>query len=110
MKPKLPITSIPDMRFEQSYLASVRGFVHEYHSADDVNEERRAEKEQGLDVKEHDEAPGILATRSPSGEPELWLGRLRIQWCVRLSRLSSACMLTLIFHLYQVATPSSHHS
>lgn len=82
-KPKLPVTSIPDMRFEQSYLASVRGFVHEYDSADEMKKERQAEKGQGDDdATEQSEAPGVLATRSPSGEPELWLGRLRIQWCV----------------------------
>lgn len=80
-KPKLPITSIPDMRFEQSYLASVRGFVHEYDldSADEMKKEQKAgkEKSNGLEEKE---APAVTSTRSRKGEPEIWLGRLRIQW------------------------------
>lgn len=79
---KLPITSIPDMRFEQSYLASVRGFVKEYSpsSAEDKKEEER----RGDGKSEGGKAPDIMTSHSPKGEPELWLGRLQVQWCVFL--------------------------
>ena len=80
-KPKLPITAIPDMRFEQSFLASIRGFVHEveHDTAEELKGERR--EGSGEKPKKHGEKKrNIVATRSRTGEPELWLGRLRIEW------------------------------
>jgi hypothetical protein len=71
------------MRFEQSYLASVRGFVHEYDdsSADEMKKEQKAGKEKS-DDRAKEKVPDVVSKRSPTGEPEIWLGRLRIQWLV----------------------------
>lgn len=84
-KPKLPIASIPDMRFEQSFLASIRTFVHEVseETAEDLKRQRL--QEDGVDrTKENSDKrhslPGVMATKSRTGEPEIWLGRLRIEW------------------------------
>lgn len=80
------------MRFEQSYLASIRGFVHEVEgvAAEEMKEKRIEDderrhtgisKEGGtLDAKDKHSAPKVMTARSPRGEPELWLGRLRIEW------------------------------
>ncbi|CBQ67512.1 conserved hypothetical protein [Sporisorium reilianum SRZ2] len=60
---KLP--TLPDLRFEQSYLATIRGFLHEdtpQHDAD--------EKHHRVDVTHS-------AVRD---EHELWLGNLRVEW------------------------------
>lgn len=83
----VPIKSIPDLRFEQSYLASIRGFVHE---EDDQRarmiqkpERNHSEsKSQNEDESKYSESKSlkISTTRSSHGEPELWLGRLRIDW------------------------------
>lgn len=89
--------SIPDMRFEQSYLASIRSLIHEVsttEAADDLKRQSGFENEKvdgdvadvlnaGLsspDDKGQEKPPKVLATRSPAGEPEIWLGRLRIEW------------------------------
>lgn len=68
------------MRFEQSYLASVRGFLHEYSpsSAEEKKKEEREDDGKGGRGKE----PDIMTSNSPTGEPEIWLGRLQIQWYV----------------------------
>lgn len=119
----MPLTSIPDMRFEQSFLASVRGFIHEVKSneaalaikrehVEGEEEEAEAEAEgekgartkkqapaedplvddtlgaglhpiHGREPREDEAAHTVVASHAPTGEPELWIGRLRIEWCVR---------------------------
>ncbi|CAO1614326.1 unnamed protein product [Sympodiomycopsis kandeliae] len=79
---KLPQV-IPDLRFEQSYIASIRGFIHELEPEEAEDEKREAielsEKETPNDGKTS-RPPAIVEARSPKGEPELWIGRLRIDW------------------------------
>lgn len=96
---------LPDMRFEQSYLASIRGFIHELEPAQAKREKKEAiaasrrkhraekvaegegdggEKEslgagQEEDVAD-EEGERWIEARNPKGEPELWVGRLRIDW------------------------------
>ncbi|PWN27732.1 hypothetical protein BDZ90DRAFT_170559 [Jaminaea rosea] len=107
------LPTIPDLRFEQSYLASVRGFIHELSPEQAEREKdeavrrgmRRGEKEahEGLDGlvvagrvgdddddddDEVDEKAGMgreartqaVKKEEGHGEPELWIGRLRIDW------------------------------
>lgn len=97
---------IPDMRFEQSYLASVRGFIHELEPAQAKREKKEAiaasrrkhrareaaegegvgsgEKEHGGSSEEEEvaeeEGERWIEARNPKGESELWIGRLRIDW------------------------------
>ncbi|KAK0547635.1 hypothetical protein OC846_004775 [Tilletia horrida] len=87
--------AMPDMRFEQSYLATIRKFVHEL-----TPEEGEAEKlavAQGdvqpgtsddvgvtdsmTEKHTQDSAPKVVATLTKTPEPELWLGNLKID-CV----------------------------
>lgn len=77
--------TLPDQRFEQSYLASIRGYVHELdkEAAEDIKEERQDEKdaEKGREPNGQDEQPHhIMKSQDPKGEHELWLGSLRIEW------------------------------
>ncbi|PWN31499.1 uncharacterized protein FA14DRAFT_162746 [Meira miltonrushii] len=83
----VPIKSIPDLRFEQSYLASIRGFIHE----EDDQKARLMKSSQWNDSEVKSQIEGesknsdsnlldITTTRSSHGEPELWIGRLRIEW------------------------------
>lgn len=119
---KLPLTSIPDMRFEQSYLASVRAFIHEVEKQDaqQIKESRQDAKEERSSASRHENTsdddpivsdvldagvqsttkrrrrtasqssspPHIMTSTSLQGEPELWLGRLRIEWWVALFSLT----------------------
>lgn len=62
------------MRFEQSYLASIRGFVHELDP-----EEAQEEKQEAKGEKDAASST-IVKGKGPKGEPELWIGRLRIDW------------------------------
>ncbi|PWN44754.1 hypothetical protein IE81DRAFT_345446 [Ceraceosorus guamensis] len=91
---------LPDLRFEQSYLASIRGYVHEleHEAAQDIKAARKegddlAEKTGGANLKEGEKgerlvvdeasqsgAKKVQLSKSPKGEPELWLGSLRIEW------------------------------
>lgn len=102
---------IPDLRFEQSYLASIRGFIHELDPREADREKRQAavkgeveddddnntddiesrtlqaadEKRAGLPRKEDEETPTVILGEKKTGpdhhgEPELWIGRLRIDW------------------------------
>lgn len=92
------IKSIPDLRFEQSYLASIRGFIHEeddrrkdklfndvgkkqqrHSSIQEEFERHRSQTEEYVKNQDSDKSK-ISMTRSTHGEPELWLGRLRIEW------------------------------
>ncbi|PWN87363.1 hypothetical protein FA10DRAFT_213621, partial [Acaromyces ingoldii] len=57
--------SIPDMRFEQSYLASIRSLIHEVSTTEAADDLKR---KSGFDNEKVD------------GNPEIWLGRLRIEW------------------------------
>ncbi|KAK0519784.1 hypothetical protein OC835_007418 [Tilletia horrida] len=93
--------AMPDMRFEQSYLATVRGFVHELRPEDTAEEkhavlESRAEgdappdeaifnEKQGSGNSDEERLPKVVATVTRTPEPELWLGNLKIDWYV-LSR------------------------
>lgn len=75
---KLP--TLPDLRFEQSYLATIRGFLHEdqpHHTSKDGSE---------LDAKqdgEKDHHHKVSITHSKAKlkhEHELWFGNLRVEW------------------------------
>lgn len=92
------------MRFEQSYLASIRGFIHELEPAQAKREKKEAiaasrrkhrsrEAAEGEEVGQEElagageaeevgeeEAERWIEARNPKGEPELWIGRLRIDW------------------------------
>lgn len=78
----IPIKSVPDLRFEQSYLASIRGFIHE--EDDQIAKAiKNCENSTPIDLKNKKSESHLLdvrTTRSSHGEPELWLGRLRIEW------------------------------
>ncbi|KAE8234293.1 hypothetical protein CF326_g667 [Tilletia indica] len=82
--------AMPDMRFEQSYLATIRGFMHELQP-EEGEEEKRAVREDRHGTDDHD-AEGekteggrekehrVVATVSRTSEPELWLGNLKVEW------------------------------
>lgn len=77
------LKTLPDLRFEQSYLASIKGYVHELdkEAADDIKEERQDEKDAEKGNESSDEQPHhIMKSQDPKGEHELWLGSLRIEW------------------------------
>ncbi|CAO1637903.1 unnamed protein product [Parajaminaea phylloscopi] len=94
---------LPDLRFEQSYLASVRAFIHELTPQQaEAQKERVISEKEGAKGSDGEEdigrrAPWIVTGHSedasasdpsiskprPSwhhGEPELWIGRLRVDW------------------------------
>lgn len=78
---KLP--TLPDLRFEQSYLATIRNFLHEdppsSTSQDDSPEFN--EKQDLTDEKEQDHHHEVEITRSNADKEghELWLGNLRVE-------------------------------
>ncbi|CCF53837.1 uncharacterized protein UHO2_00928 [Ustilago hordei] len=78
---KLP--TLPDLRFEQSYLATIRNFLHEdppcSTSQDDSPEFN--EKQDLTDEKEQDHHHEVEITRSNADKKghELWLGNLRVE-------------------------------
>lgn len=79
----LPVKSVPDLRFEQSYLASIRGFIHEEdeRKAEMIkNSESSKSQNEGESKKSDSHFFDIKTSRSSHGEPELWLGRVRIEW------------------------------
>ena len=84
----LPIKSVPDLRFEQSYLASIRGFIHEedgqkarmIKNSEWNHSESSKSQIEGESKKSDSHLLDIKTTRSSHGEPELWLGRVRIEW------------------------------
>lgn len=79
-RPKLPTVSIPDMRFEQSYLASVRSFIHE-HEHPRAHASKLGETSVNVDEPSAaNHVSGAQSSNSQTGEPELWLGNLRIEW------------------------------
>lgn len=104
---------IPDLRFEQSYLASIRPFIHEltHEEAEQQKQRVLGEKrgsgteprhggdgdgdddddatpwivtgEKGEALGEKQGGSSVTKAKRPSwhhGEPELWIGRLRIDW------------------------------
>lgn len=85
-----PSALIPDLRFEQSYIASIRSFIHELEPSQAHREKiaaRKAEHEEGGsgwhiggDPEDEDDEPRFVEARNPKGEPELWVGRLRVDW------------------------------
>ncbi|KAN0066371.1 hypothetical protein ACQY0O_000465 [Thecaphora frezii] len=71
------LPAIPDLRFEQSYLATIRSFLHE------------TDKEEALQQKLHEQEvkngpdyakPRKVQKTRGEGETELWLGALRVEW------------------------------
>lgn len=105
---------IPDMRFEQSYLASVRGFIHELSEEEATREKREAggEGEGGEFVvagrmggagEEKDDVKS--GEEKGHGEPELWIGRLRVDWYVPPFPSPSPSLQ----HLPHILTPSPSH-
>lgn len=70
---KLP--TLPDLRFEQSYLATIRGFLHEdqphAESLDASEEEEKGE--------DHHHKVELTRSSIKDGH-ELWLGNLRVEW------------------------------
>lgn len=137
------------MRFEQSYLASVRAFIHEVEREDaqDIKESRQEAKEdrqmhssshhastsdddpivrEVLDAgvqsttkgrrrrtaSQGSSPPYIMTSTSPQGEPELWLGRLRIEWWVALffgsvCRVEDYLLTNVASHLATFPWPST---
>jgi len=80
--------AMPDMRFEQSYLATIRGFVHELRPEESTDEKRAVEQARGKDGAPSDLAEEITTTKPPkvvatlhrTPEPELWVGNLKVDW------------------------------
>ena len=70
---KLP--TLPDLRFEQSYLATIRGFLHE-DRPEDSSSSGDAEKGnvEGEDEEDHHHKAAITHSKSGNNEHELWLG------------------------------------
>ncbi|EST09751.1 hypothetical protein PSEUBRA_000133 [Kalmanozyma brasiliensis GHG001] len=79
---KLP--TLPDLRFEQSYLATIRGFLHEEHPSKSSDASEFVEEKHGLktdDKSKEDHHHKIAITHSKAkDEHELWLGNLRVEW------------------------------
>lgn len=107
--PSIPLPrSLPDLRFEQSYLATIRSFVQEFdpeqeqeakeqrydegaveHSSRNVVKGKGKGKQRDLPGGDADadgeqngegKAPKVMEAKNQKGEPELWIGGLRIQW------------------------------
>jgi Autophagy receptor ATG43 len=59
----IPIKSVPDLRFEQSYLASIRGFIHE---EDDQNAKaiKNSENSTPIDLKNKKSESHLLDVRT----------------------------------------------
>lgn len=79
--PVLP--TLPDLRFEQSYLASVRGFLHELEKPAAAVRKHSEISESDYEEEHHADdggSPKVLASRDKRGEPELWLGAMRVEW------------------------------
>ncbi|SPO20679.1 uncharacterized protein UTRI_00155 [Ustilago trichophora] len=69
---KLP--TLPDLRFEQSYLATIRGFLHE-------DQPTAAEDESSSLNEKQDHHHKVEITHSNAKDVhELWLGNLRVEW------------------------------
>ncbi|KAJ1030494.1 hypothetical protein NDA16_001403 [Ustilago loliicola] len=79
---KLP--TLPDLRFEQSYLATIRNFLHEEQPPSSSQDESSEfnEKQDLTDEKDEDHHHKIEVTRSNADKKyhELWLGNLRVEW------------------------------
>lgn len=86
---KLP--ALPDLRFEQSYLATIRSFLHERHpssltspNSDDDDEEpsspHNEKQTPDHDVDHHHKVE--IARSNATNQYELWLGNLRVEWYV----------------------------
>lgn len=79
---KLP--TLPDLRFEQSYLATIRNFLHEDKPTSSSPDEpsKFNEKQDGTDEKGEDRHDKVEVARSNAeqSEHELWLGNLRVEW------------------------------
>lgn len=76
--PKLP--TLPDLRFEQSYLATIRGFMHEDEPANKQSSEAGDESEKD-DADQPDHHHKVSITKSKARDShELWLGNLRVEW------------------------------
>lgn len=68
------LPTLPDLRFEQSYLATIRGFLHEESPSDATSHEERPEQTQDHHHKVE------VARSKQKDEHELWLGNLRVEW------------------------------
>ncbi|SPO34912.1 uncharacterized protein PSFLO_00383 [Pseudozyma flocculosa] len=95
--PLSALPAVPDLRFEQSYISTIRGFLHETDK-----EQAQQEKSEELDEKrssgQRDDAEGevevgdesssaapqkphhLQRTRASDGEREIWIGALRVEW------------------------------
>lgn len=75
---KLP--TLPDLRFEQSYLATIRGFLHEDRpsASNDEFSEKQDGSEKG-EAEDHHHKVEITHSKAKD-EHELWLGNLRVEW------------------------------
>ena len=91
---KLP--ALPDLRFEQSYLATIRSFLHERHPSspnspnndDDDEEPSSPHNEKHTPDHDVDHHHKVEITRSnATNQYELWLGNLRVEWYVPLPPL-----------------------
>ncbi|GAC96692.1 hypothetical protein PHSY_004275 [Pseudozyma hubeiensis SY62] len=75
---KLP--TLPDLRFEQSYLATIRNFLHEEQPSSSTAHDE-SEKQLPTANAEKDHHHKVEVTHGKVEEHhELWLGNLRVEW------------------------------
>lgn len=78
------IPTLPDLRFEQSYLATIRGFLHEERPSSgsddksDTFDEKRYLQVDGVSEDHHHKVE--ITHSKAKDEHELWLGNLRVEW------------------------------
>ncbi|PWN53611.1 hypothetical protein IE53DRAFT_383865 [Violaceomyces palustris] len=102
---KVTLPQVPDLRFEQSYLATVRSFIHEVDHRDPVQEKisqrkgwetrfsaisekelvgfstnEEEEAEQAGEEEKRGQVDEFVVEAGEKNESELWLGDLRIEW------------------------------
>lgn len=64
------LSTLPDLRFEQFYLATIRGFLHE---------DQPSNPPKDADEKDHHRKVDVTQSEVKD-EHELWLGNLRVEW------------------------------
>ncbi|KAJ9477053.1 hypothetical protein PHBOTO_000721 [Pseudozyma hubeiensis] len=75
---KLP--TLPDLRFEQSYLATIRNFLHEEQPSSSNHHDESEKQPSTHDSGEDHHHKVELTHGKAGGDHELWLGNLRVEW------------------------------
>lgn len=75
---KLP--TLPDLRFEQSYLATIRNFLHEEQPSSSNHHDESEKQPSSADAEEDHHHKVELTHGKAEGDHELWLGNLRVEW------------------------------